>query len=136
MSTDLKQAATDVINQFNAGNYGSLEGGMDSNVIIKKVLHPGSVIGIGNVSGYLDKHMKSRNPQLTNSDKSLWNGQLTLIPPVPQNATATYGRASGSGYYVDDNGNSTTPINFTLDFVRNSTADDWSLSNAFATPTA
>lgn len=140
--TDLDFAAREVIRIFNAatspgGSYDPLKHIMDSSVILKKVLHPGSVTGIGNVIGYLDNHMKDTNPQLLSSDgsKTLWNNanpieSLTLIPADA--SQARYGRATGTGFYSDSP--QPSKIRFTLDFVRESTNDKWSLSNSFSTP--
>lgn len=136
-SADLDTAAREVIRIFNeatlaGGSYDRLKHIMDSNVILKKVLHPGSVTGIGNAIGYLDNHMKDTNPQLLSSDgtNTLWNNanpaeNLTLFP------TDTYGRATGTGFYSDSG--QKTKIRFTLDFVRESLADVWSLGNSFST---
>jgi len=133
MSTDLLKAAKDVIKYFNAYDYVNLEGGMDSNVTLKKILHTGSVKNIKDVKDYLDNYMKDRHPHLKNPGDEPWDGTaLALITPEPKNET--YGRVSGTGLYFDDNDKSKTPISFTLDFVRNSTSDDWSLFHSFAAP--
>src|SRR5713226_5362646 len=97
MSKDLETAAIQVINFFNQLDYVGLEGTMDSNVILKKVLHPGSVTGIGNVSGYLDNHMKLSRPKLLNPDGiSLWSKPPSSLKLI-STSTDTYGRASGTG---------------------------------------
>jgi hypothetical protein len=136
-NSDLNLAAKEVITEFNTATYEALKKLMDSGVILKKVLHPGSVSGIGNVIGYLDTHMKDSLPQLLNLDAAtLWSGNLTLIPTDA--SQAVYGRATGTGVYSDGNGlNQTktkTKISFTLDFVREGVGDNWSLNNSFATP--
>jgi hypothetical protein len=130
MSKGLLQAAKDVINDFNNFDYAHLEGRMNPNVILKKILHEGSKNGFTEAKDYLDHYMKPRQPQLKNPDGSVWDGTtLTLITPNPENET--YARVSGKGLYIDDNGNSKNKIDFTLDFVRNSASDDWSLINCF-----
>jgi hypothetical protein len=140
MSTDLLQAAKDVITLFNApGNdYVPLLQKMEYNVVLKRVLFPDSVQGIGDVTGYLNFHMFGRKPKLVNSDgTSPYNyGALTAFPPNSLNATT--GQVSGTGNYLDDftaTSHTSTPINFTLGFVRKSTDQEWSLISSFATLT-
>ena len=129
-STDVKQAAKDVINYFNAYDYPNLERSMSYNVILKKILRAGSTNGFRETKNYLDDYMLPRQPQLKNPDGSDWDGtNLTLITPNPQNET--YARVSGKGLYIDDNGKSKNNIDFTLDFVRNSASDYWSLIQCF-----
>jgi hypothetical protein len=134
---DLTFAATQAITLFNALQYDTLEQMLESDVSIKKVLHPGSVTGIGEVSAYLDKHMKTRNPRL-NADNAgnPWNGPLALAPADPSQATNA--TASGRGYYVDTDTShppitTVTPISFTLTFVRDNKNQDWSLAAATTT---
>jgi len=128
MSTDLKQAAIDVINNFNAPakgdaeDYGALKPLMEYNVVLKRVLHPDSIEGASDVTWFLDNHMLSRKAHLEN-----W--ETTLI------ANVKTGEVSGTGNYYDDNDKTITPIFFTLGFVQNDVTGDWSLINSHATPT-
>ena len=135
MSTNLEKAAREVITLFNNLDYDTLVKKMEYNVVLKRILYPDSVHGIGDVTGYLNNHMKTRKPRLVDdNDNFAWNGPLTLIPNDAQNATSA--QVSGAGRYVDDNDKTITPITFTLGFVRSSPGDEWSLINSFATPVA
>lgn len=133
MSADLETAAREVITHFNNFDYDFVEGKMDDDVIVKKVLHLGAMRMKTVVKDYLDKHMKPRKPQLQNLDGTLpWNGPLTLSSNDPND---TYGRVSGTGLYSDDNNMTNTPISFTIDFIRYNAGDEWTLGNSFAAPT-
>ena len=139
MPRTLTQRASDAINDFNnapsGSDYVGLLKRMEYNVVLKRVLSPDSISGIGNVTGYLNFHMHGRAPQITNPNNSLpYNSTyLTQLPASANEATATNGQVSGTGIYVDDSGKSSTKINFTIGFVRKDPNEEWSLIIAFAT---
>jgi hypothetical protein len=135
MPKSLTDAAQEVIDLFNnpGSDYGQLLKKMEYNVVLKRVLYPDSVHGIGDVTGYLNNYMFDRNPGLVDSNGSRWKGTLTPMPPDSHDATS--GEVSGNEYYLDDNGKTLTPIAFSLSFVRKSADAEWSLINSFATPT-
>lgn len=143
---NLTQAATEVINLFNAPpnnfNYNDLLKKMDHRVALERVLHPDLVSGIGNVHGYLNLHMFDRNPKLLNAATigppfpppyPPYTDLLTQIPAVAAEVNAKHGQVTGTGKYVDDNGQSGGLITFTLSFVRESVNEEWSLFSSSAT---
>jgi hypothetical protein len=131
--TDLKAAAKTVIDAFNRPvkdanghfDYYTLLSIMDPDVVIKRVLNPGSIVGIGNVESYLNYHM-GPNEAYLNYDQANW--QL-----YPKNPT-THGEVNGTGTYHDDHGKTTATIKFTLVFARKTNKDNWALTSAIATP--
>jgi len=134
MPLTLKQAFDALIKTFNAIDtnpkaYDELVLKMDADVVLKKVLHPGSIVGIGNAKGYLDAHMKPLQPKLNVSSSKV---QFLV---GTSDADATYGQVSGTADYVDEKGTSTYPVHFIDSFIRNSASDEWSLVNAYAYPT-
>jgi hypothetical protein len=138
MPANLTAAANLVITLFNAAavaapDYSALLRKMEYNVVLKRVLFSDQVSGIGNVLGYLNFHMLDRKPSLANLVI------LSQIPIIANEGTATTGQVNGTGNYLDDNGAggtpTSTPISFTLSFVRKTIKDEWSLIGSFATPT-
>ncbi len=138
MAKLIAQAALDVIQRFNdvadnnSVDYNSLVLEMEADVVLKRVLNPNSVKGIGDASGYLNAHMRPLKPALRNPVN-----QPPWFPGGGTNNTSTYGQVTGTGNYYDQTTTpplTPTPVTFTLSFVRNSTGDDWSLINSFAAP--
>jgi hypothetical protein len=132
-STNLLQAAKDVITDFNAPNYKSLERRMDNKVILKRILKHGSYDTLPNVKLGLENDMSYRNPKLKNSQNVDWDGSLLNVV-TKDSDQETYGRVSGSGFYIDDKGTTKVDITFTFDFERNSTSDGWLLINCYGAP--
>jgi hypothetical protein len=124
----------DVMDTFNSlsitnlGAYDELVLKMDANVILKKVLHPGSIVGVGNAKGYLDAHMKPLFPKF---NVDLLKVTTRFLVGASEN-DATYGQVYGPATYVDQNSTSTTNIFFIHSFIRNDASEEWSLSDAFA----
>jgi hypothetical protein len=136
MPTGLKAVFDGLISTFNSiGSnsfaYDELVLKMDADVVLKKVLHPGSIVGIGNAKGYLDAHMKPLTPSLNVTNSTVKVRYLVGA----SDADATYALVSGDGVYLDQKGKSSTPVSFILHFGRNSASDEWSVSDEFAYPT-
>src|SRR5258708_9173912 len=93
-------------------------------VIMKRVEHPGSVVGIGNVLAYLNTHQQSQKPQFVNVNIQLQKEAMA----------ATHGIVSGNALFKNNQGAS-IPIHFTFVFARNNPDRDWLLVNLFAVPT-
>jgi hypothetical protein len=124
MATQLLQAFKQASELFNAGKYDELGAMLSSNVILKRVGDPGSIVGIGNVLGYLNTHQKSQQPQFLNDRIQA------------QIEKATQGIIGGTAEYRNKPGDrETIPVQFTFVFVRNDPNDDWMLTNLFAVPT-
>jgi hypothetical protein len=132
-STNLLQAANDVITDFNARDYKSLEKRMDNKVILKRILKHGSYDTLPNVKSGLENDMFDRNPKLKNSANVDWNGSLLKLV-TKDSDQETYGRVIGSGFYIDNKGATTRDITFTFDFERNSPSDGWLLINCYGAP--
>jgi len=130
----LRARFKDVMDNFNSlsitnlGAYDELVLKMDANVILKKVLHPGSIVGVGNAKGYLDAHMKPLFPKF-NVDLSKVTVQFLV---GASDNDATYGQVYGPATYVDQNGTSNNNIFFIHSFIRNDASEEGSLSDAFA----
>jgi hypothetical protein len=135
-STDITQASKDVITHFNevasgiSTTYTNLISEMDADVVLKRVLSPNSVKGIGDASGYLNVHMAPLKPSLKSP---VYNAPW--FPGGGTNATSTYGQVTGTGQYFDKSTSGGTQVTFILSFVRSSTSDTWSLINSFSYPT-
>jgi hypothetical protein len=123
MAKDLRQAFQHAAELFNGGNMDEVGEIFDSDVIMKRVGDPGSVVGIGNVIAYL-KRQKRQNPQLLNA-------KITF-----QQEKGTQGIVGGTAEYKNRLGDSdTTPLQFTFVFARNDPNSNWRLINLFAVPT-
>ena len=123
MAKELRQAFDQASELFNAGNYNELGAILSSNVILKRVGDPGSIVGIGNVMAYLNTHQKSQQPQFVGPkiQMQLENGTQGVI-----GGAAEYRIKPGDRVMV--------PVQFTFVFVRNDPNDDWMLTNLFAVP--
>jgi hypothetical protein len=125
MTTDLQTAYQNVLTQFNAGQYNLMEQSMHTDIVIKKVVHRETVIGIGNVVTYLNSQMAPVNPVATVAT-------VNFHPRTPANqATATIGVVHGEGTYQDDHSGGQIPVRFCWTFVRDATTQDWLLLNVF-----
>jgi hypothetical protein len=131
MSASLKAAFDEVLGHFNDVKYDDLMGVIDADIVLKRVLKPGSVVGIGNVEAYLVKHMAPLRPSFENL------GAVTFHPPLPA-TQATYAHARGTGDYYDDNVNpgkrKATRVHFVWIFTRSDVNEDWSLIHVFGCP--
>jgi hypothetical protein len=129
MSVNLQQAFADVLDQFNRVHYNDLMKLMDPDIIVKRVLKPGSIVGIGNVETYLLRHMAPLSP-------SFENVAPTFYPPNPAAATSAHVR--GTGEYYDDNvtpgARVATPVHFVWTFTRSNTTEEWLLIHVFGCP--
>jgi hypothetical protein len=123
MAKDLLEAFIQAAQLFNTGNIDEVGEIFDSDVIMKRVGDPGSVVGIGNVIAYL-KRQKRQGPQLLNA-------KITF-----QQEKGTQGIVGGTADYRNRAGDSnTTPLQFTFVFARNDANGNWRLINLFAVPT-
>jgi hypothetical protein len=123
MAKDLQKAFQEAGEFFNSGDMDQVGEIFDSEVIMKRIGDPGSVVGIGNVIAYL-KRQKRQKPQLLNV-------KITF-----QQEKSTHGIISGTAEYKNRSSDSeTTPIQFTFIFARNDPNSNWRLINLFAVPT-
>jgi hypothetical protein len=123
MAKDLLKAFKEAAQHFNTGNMDKVGEIFDSDVIMKRIGDPGSVVGIGNVIAYL-KRQKRLGPKLTNP-------QITL-----KLDKGTQGIVGGTADYKNKASDSnTTPLQFTFVFARNDPNSNWRLINLFAVPT-
>jgi hypothetical protein len=132
MPVDLQAAYQDVLDRFNGVDYVNLMRVMDPDIIVKRVLKPGSIVGIGNVETYLLRHMAPLSP-------SFENVAPTFDPPNPAaQATAIYAHVRGTGDYYDDNvtpgARVATPVHFVWTFTRSNTTEEWLLIHVFGVP--
>jgi hypothetical protein len=127
--TDLKGAFDEVLDLFNRTDYVTLASKMDPDIITKRVLNPGSIVGIGNVQAYLIGRMKPLEPRMVNLRDE------TYYPSDPlAQATAMNAQVSGTADYHDKGSGPPTRVRFIWTLARKSNAEDWSLINAFAAP--
>jgi hypothetical protein len=124
MSTHLKEVFDLVITHFNESKYHELQPLMASDIIMKKVDDPGSVVGIGDVMAYLEGRQAQLKPQLTNI---VYDGD-------PWDQTGTMAQVSGTGQMHDKKGAPAVPVRFTFTFTRDNEHEDWLVINAFAAP--
>ena len=123
MANDLQQAFQEAGEFFNSGDMDQVGEIFDSEVIMKRIGDPGSVVGIGNVIAYL-KRQKRQKPQLLN------------VKIAFQQEKSTQGIISGTAEYKNRSSDSKTmPIQFTFIFARNDPNSNWRLINLFAVPT-
>jgi len=128
----LQTAFDAVLVAFNATppDYDTLVKTVEPDVIIKRVLFPGSIIGMGNVESYLKHHMLPLQPRLHNLAIDWWW-------EVP---AQTHGQVRARGDYVDSTipppPSAAVPIHFNLVFIRKSTVEPYTLHSAFATRTS
>jgi hypothetical protein len=131
MPVSLQAAFDDVLGHFNGVNYDGLMGVIDADIVLKRVLKPGSVVGIGNVEAYLVKHMAPLRPSFENL------GPVTFYPPLPADK-ATYAHVRGTGDYYDDNVHAgkrkATRVHFVWIFTRSDVSEEWSLIHVFGCP--
>jgi hypothetical protein len=130
MAKGLQAAYDQVLGLFNKGDYPGLMGVIDADIILKRVLNPGSVVGIGNVEAYLRTHMMPLKP-------SFKNVAPTLFPKPPADQTAVNAHVRGEGDYYDDTVNkpaASTHVHFVWMFTRSNTSEDWSLIHVFGCP--
>jgi hypothetical protein len=132
MPTDLQLAYQDVLDRFNLVDYPGLMRVIDPDIIAKRVLKPGSIVGIGNIETYLLRHMAPLSP-------SFENVVPTFYPSTPAaQATAISGHVRGTGDYYDDNvtpgGRVATPVHFVWIFTRSNTKEEWLLIHIFGCP--
>jgi hypothetical protein len=123
MPMDLGEAYQDVLDRFNNVDYEGLLGVFDPDIILKRVLNPHSIVGIGNVEPYLRTHMAPHKPSLQK-----------IADLHFHQASATYAYVSGTGDYYDDATKPPTRVRFTWSFSRDDKTEEWSLINAFAAP--
>jgi hypothetical protein len=123
MAKDLLKAFKEAAQHFNTGNMDKVGEIFDSDVIMKRIGDPGSVVGIGNVIAYL-KRQKRQGPKLQNP-------KITF-----QQEKGAQGIVSGTADYKNKASDSkTTPLQFTFVFARNDADSNWRLINLFAVPT-
>lgn len=124
MALDLPGAYQNILALFTTKNYAALTAPttMDANIIVKRVLHPDSIIGLNAVAQYLVTMMLPQNPTLTNISNILYY----QVDP-------TYGHASGDGIYYDNSvpGGQPFPVHFIWCFTRADATKDWLLVNVF-----
>jgi hypothetical protein len=132
-STNLLQAAKDVIKYFNSGDYASLEGGMHPHVILERIHHDASYNGLLAAKSGLDNDMEPRHPKLKKLDETDWDDRYLTLATGNSNLD---GRVNGFGYYIDLDDDHTTvrkaQINFYLSFVRDKPSDGWLLIDSSA----
>jgi hypothetical protein len=129
MPVNLQAAFDDVRDRFNRVDYDGLMRVIDPDIVVKRVLKPGSIVGIGNVETYLLKHMAPLRPSFENL------GGVTFYPA----AHATAINAHGTGDYYDDNvnvskGRTATRVLFIWTFTRSVDTEEWLLINVFGCP--
>jgi len=126
---DLEGAFDEVLELFNRTDYETLASKMDPDIITKRVLNPGSIVGIGNVKAYLIGRMKPLEPRMLNLS------DVTFYPSdQAARANAMNGQVSGIAEYYDKGGGPPTRVRFIWTFARKNNTEDWSLINAFAAP--
>ena len=129
MPVDLTKAKDDVLKRFNALDYDGLVKVMHPDIVLKRVLHDGSIAGIGNVKAYLLDYMLPLNPSFDIL------GEVTFYPKATADQEkAMRANVSGTGDYHDENGKQTTRVLFVWTFTRDDFKKDWLLSNAFGAP--
>ena len=129
MATDLKGAFDEVLALFNRTDYVALASKMDPDIITKRVLNPGSIVGIGNVQAYLIGRMKPLEPRMLDLL------DVTLYPnDEAGRANALNAQVSGIAKYYDKQNGPSTPVRFIWTFARKNNTEDWALINAFAAP--
>jgi hypothetical protein len=131
MAVNLMNAYHNIRDLFNAWNYNDLVAAMDANIVVKKVQHPDSISGIGNVSVYLNSQMLPLKPTFTN------HTDIAFHPNhLDAQASATYGLVRGVGDYVDNTvkGDKAIKVFFVWSFTRSYSTEDWMLVNVFGTP--
>jgi hypothetical protein len=129
MPVDLLEAYRDVLERINKLDYEGLATVMDPDIILKRVLKPGSVIGIGNVKVYLIHHMLPRKPSFRN----LTDVTFYLANKADQ-ASAIHAQVSGIGEYYQWQSKPSTRVRFIWTFTRTDSREEWFLLNAFAAP--
>jgi len=133
MPVALIDAYKDVLSLFNKPDYTALLRVMDPDIVVKRVLKPGSIVGIGDVESYLIRHMLPLRPKFDIV------GVPTFHPQPPADKAAMDARVSGTGDYYDDTiKTSPTPtrVLFIWTFTRTDTTQEWLLINAFGAPTS
>lgn len=126
---DLEVTFDEVLQLFNRTDYETLATKMDPDIITKRVLNPGSIVGIGNVQAYLIGRMKPLQPRMLNLR------DVTFYPnDQAARANALNGQVSGIAEYYDNQNGPPTPVRFIWTFARKNNAEDWALINAFAAP--
>ncbi len=131
MPVNLQAAFDDVRDRFNRVDYDGLMRVIDPDIVVKRVLKPGSIVGIGNVETYLLKHMAPLRPSFENL------GGVTFYPAA--HATAINAHIHGTGDYYDDNvnvskGRTATRVLFIWTFTRSVDTEEWLLINVFGCP--
>jgi hypothetical protein len=127
--TDLKGAFDEVLDLFNRLDYETLASKMDPDIITKRVLNPGSIVGIGNVQAYLIGRMKPLQPRMLNLK------DVTYYPSdQAAQANAMNAQVGGTADYHDKGSGPPTRVRFVWTFARKNNTEDWSLINAFAAP--
>jgi len=121
MSTDLKETFFTACDLFNRRKYDDLRPLMHTDIIMKLVDDPGSVVGIGNVITYLNGHQATKEPKIEGTEHPKLRGEK-----------GTLGQVIGTGRYRDKKGADTFQIQYAFTFTRDNDKSEWMLINSFA----